>query len=50
MKKKIHKFRRSLKTGAQYIVCTGKKANFSESVSYLWKKVECAKCLALMPK
>lgn len=46
-KKRVHKYFRKLSLKAQYILCSGKRADFSESVSYFWKKVDCAKCLAL---
>lgn len=44
---KIHKYFRKLKTSNQYILCTGKKCDYSEKVSYFWKKVDCKKCLAM---
>lgn len=47
MAKPIHKYYRDLKKGDQYILCSKKKANFSEHVSYTWARVSCAKCLKL---
>lgn len=43
--KNIHKYDR-LK-GEQYIRCTGKKCTMSESVTYFWDRVSCAKCFKL---
>lgn len=42
--KTIHKYTRN-KKGEQFILCSKKKANFSESVSWFWKNVNCKKCI-----
>lgn len=44
MAKLIHKFKRDLKSGDQFQLCTGEKINFAENASYLWRKVTCDKC------
>ena len=47
MAAKKHKYFRKLSASAQYIYCSGKRADFSEKVTYMWAKVECPKCLKL---
>lgn len=43
---KCCKFYRRVAQGDQYLLCNGKKANFSEHCSYFWARVNCKKCLA----
>lgn len=42
----MHKYFRKLSLSAQYIRCSGKRADNAENVSYFWRKVTCKKCLA----
>lgn len=46
--KPVHKFKRRLKEGDQYILCSWKKANMKEkNLSYFWDNVTCKKCRKL---
>lgn len=45
--KKIHKMVRQLSKKAELVLCTKKRADFSEHTSYFWKNVDCPKCKAL---
>lgn len=41
---KVCKFKRKLKTQAQYRLCNGKRCDNAENVTYFWARVTCSKC------
>lgn len=42
-----HKMIRKLKGGQEYVLCTGKRADYAEYLRYHWNKVSCKKCLKM---
>lgn len=46
----MHKMKRKLSTGAEFYLCTLKRADFAENLIYRWSGVTCPKCLKLKAK